>query len=107
MASHRKLEALAAGFHQFFAGIGDAATGSAEGVGRANNAGIGDDIENCFEFCGGGHDPALGHGLLNLSHECAEAFPVFGLFDGPERRAEDFNIVFFEDAGVFELGCEV
>ena len=87
--------------------VHEAAAGAAQRVGRPDDQRVvvlGGKRDAGFHV---GDDDARRHRLADLEHLALEALAVFGQLDRVERRAEQFDRIALEDAGLGEFDRHV
>ena len=98
------LEAALADGPEFLGVVGNPSPRTAQGEGRANDAGVAaDDLANGFRLLHGGGNPRRAHGHPNPGHRVLEEEPVFGLADRGQVGADQLHTVLVEGA-VFGQG---
>ena len=87
--------------------VGDAATGTTQGIGRTHDQGephlLGEFLSRIHTF----HNGALGNGLMEFFHGFLEQFPVFRLHDAGDLGAQELDIVFLQDAFFIQFDGQV
>ncbi len=92
---------------QIFAVVGDAAAGAAHGEAGAQDGGVavfGGEGEAAFDV---GDELRGGRFEADLAHRVFEEQPVFGLLDGVDFGADQFDAVAIEDAGFGQFDRKV
>ena len=92
---------------EFFAVVGDAAAAAAEGEAGPQDARQADLLADGLRFREAVDQTALRHIEADLDHGVFEQHPVFRHLDGLELRANQFDVVFFENAAIGEFHCQV
>ena len=87
--------------------LGDAATGAAQGVSRAQNHRITDLLRNLKAASHVLHNIRGGYRLADLLHGLLEHFPVLGLLDGQGRGSDQAHAVLFQKARILQLHGQV
>ena len=103
----REIEAAAENLQQLFPVIGDAAAGAAERERWTNHhrkTDLAGEVETIFEVI---HQRRFGHIETDFGHGVFEEQPVFRHLDGPELRANQFDVVFLQHAGIGQLYCQI
>ncbi len=103
----RKIEAAGQNFQQFFAVVGDAAAGSAQGKRRTHNhrkADLASKFQTISQVI---HQQRTGHVEPDLEHGVFEEQAVFGLLDRVHFRANELDVVLFEHAAVGKIDGEI
>ena len=88
-------------------GVGDAAAGPAEGVGRPDDHGQPDLRDGRDRFLDGADRDVGRERLADVGHELAEQLAVLGAADGRQGSAEQADVVAVEDSGVGQVDGEV
>ncbi len=107
LVDRREIEAAGEDLHQLFAVVRDAAAGAAEGEAGADDdrkAQLGGELKAVADIV---DEHRLRHVEANLVHRVFEEETVFGLLDGFELCADEFDVEFVEDAGVGEIDGKV
>ena len=107
LANHRVRQAFDDDFDEFFLVVRNTAAGAAHRVGRTNDDRIADFIGKSHRRRDIFDNRAFRDWLAELLHRLFEELAVLGSFDGLERRAEEFDVVFFKNALFRELYGEV
>ena len=103
----REIEAAAENLQQLFPVIGDAAAGAAERERWTNHhrkTDLAGEVETVFEVI---DQRRFGHIETDFGHGVFEEQPVFRHLDGPELRANQFDVVFLQHAGIGQLYCQI
>ncbi len=107
LVHRREVEAAGENLHQLFAVVGDAAAGAAEGEAgtdehrKAELAGKVEAVAQIVDQRG------LRDFEADANHRVFEEQAVFGLLDGFELGADEFDVVAVEDAGVGQIDGEI
>ena len=88
-------------------GVGDAASGPAEGVGRPDDHGQADLGDGGDRFLDGADGDVGRQRLADVGHELAEQLAVLRAADGREGSAQQADVVSVEDSGVGQVDGEV
>ena len=107
-AGHGGSQARGDDLFEFFAVIGNAAAGTAEGEGWANNARQPHNFQRIPGFGHGVRDFAFRAFNADFGHGVAEFLAIFGFINHFRLRTDQFAAVFFQNAGLgeFERGIE-
>ena len=95
------------GFRKFFAVIGDRTAGAAERERRANHHGIAQLVAQAQGILRVVHQRRCRHVETHLAAGVLEPQPVFGDFDGAQRRANHLDVILFQNAGLGQLDGEI
>ena len=102
-AGHGGSQARGDDLFEFFAVIGNAAAGTAEGEGWANNARQPHNFQRIPGFGHGVRDFAFRAFNADFGHGVAEFLAIFGFVDDFRLGADQFAAVFFQNAGLGEF----
>ena len=107
MPNHRVFQAAQGNFDKLFLIVGNAAARAAECVRGANNQRIADfpckvnRAVNILDYC------RFGNRFADSLHKLFKQFAVFGFLNRLNRRAEQFDVVFFQNSALGELHGEI
>ena len=103
----REIEAAGEDLHQFFAVVGDAAAGAAEGEAGTNEDGeaeLGGEVEAVAQVV---DERGARNVEADADHRIFEEQAVFGFLDGFKLGADQLDVVAIENAGVGKVDGEV
>ena len=92
---------------EFLEVVDQTAAGSAHGVGRPDDAGQIDSLQDVFGFFKAQGNFASGHFDAQLRHRVFECLPVLSALDGIRFDSDDLDSVFFQNSLFGELRGEV
>ncbi len=92
---------------QFFRVVDQPASGAAHGISWTNDHGVAQFIGDLLGLRYAIGRRAFGHINAQLSHRCLKGDAVLAALNGVHLDADDLYVVFFEHAGLGQLGTEV
>ncbi|VVB63420.1 Uncharacterised protein [uncultured archaeon] len=101
------LQPQLADLHQLIASVSNPSTRAAQGVGRPHYEGQAQLLNGSESLLHGVYSNTSRNGLSNTLHCLLEQVSVLGLLDGPDRGAQDFDVVLLQDSHLCQLAGEV
>ena len=100
-------QALLHDVNQLFLVFSNAAAGTAEGIRRTDNQRITDFLAEVASSFNGFYDSAFRNRLMDFLHSFLEHFAVFTTFDSADLSAQQTNVVFAQNALLFQFHSHV